>query len=65
MLLNDTDELHYGSESGDSSDLPRLSPFHGLLVYDPWSPTSGVATRRENLDAHNYRVTLTAHLALV
>jgi hypothetical protein len=47
------------------SGLPWLSPFHGLLVYDPWPPNTGVITRWENADTQTYRVTFTAHLTLV
>ena len=47
------------------SGLPWLSPFRGLLVYDPWPPNSGVITRWENFDTQSYRVTFTAHLTLV
>ena len=38
--------------------------FRGLLVYDPWPPTTGVITRWENFDAQTYRVMFTAHLTL-
>jgi Peptidase_C39 like family len=37
-----------------------LTPFRGLLVYDPWPPNAGVITRWENFDAQTYRVTYTA-----
>jgi hypothetical protein len=47
------------------SGLPWLSPFHGLLVYDPWPPNAGVITRWENFDTQTYRVTFNAHLTLV
>jgi hypothetical protein len=46
------------------SGLPWLSPFRGLLVYDPWPPSTGVITRWENFDTQSYRVTFTAHLTL-
>lgn len=39
--------------------------FRGLLVYDPWPPTTGVITRWENFDATTYRRTFTANLTLV
>jgi hypothetical protein len=39
--------------------------FRGLLVYDPWPPTTGVITRWENFDNQTYRRTFTAHLTLV
>jgi hypothetical protein len=42
-----------------------LSPFRGLLVYDPWPPNVGVVTRWENFDAASYRRTFTAHITLV
>jgi Peptidase_C39 like family len=45
--------------------LPWLSPFRGLLVYDPWPPTTGVITRWENFDTQTYRVTFNARLTLV
>ena len=47
------------------SGLPWLSPFRGLLVYDPWPPNAGVITRWENFDSQTYRVTFNAHLTLV
>jgi peptidase C39-like protein len=47
------------------SGLSSLSPFRGLLVYDPWPPTTGVITRWENFDAQTYRVTFNAQLTLV
>jgi hypothetical protein len=47
------------------SGLPWLSPFRGLLVYDPWPPNVGVITRWENFDTQSYRVTFNAHLTLV
>jgi len=47
------------------SGLPFLSPFRGLLVYDPWPPNAGVITRWENFDTQTYRVTFNAHLTLV
>jgi hypothetical protein len=47
------------------SGLPWLSPFRGLLVYDPWPPNVGVITRWENFDTQLYRVTFNAHLMLV
>jgi len=39
--------------------------FRGLLVYNPWPPTSGVITRWENFDNTTYRLTFTAELTLV
>jgi hypothetical protein len=39
--------------------------FRGLLVYDPWPPTTGIITRWENFDTQNYRVTFTAHVTLL
>jgi hypothetical protein len=47
------------------SGLPWISPFRGLLVYDPWPPNVGVITRWENFDTQTYRVTFNAHLTLV
>lgn len=37
--------------------------FRGLLVYDPWPPTTGVITRWENFDTQTYRRTFSAQLA--
>jgi hypothetical protein len=42
-----------------------IPQFRGLLVYDPWPPTSGVITRWENFDTQTYRDTFTAHLTLM
>ena len=39
--------------------------YRGLLVYDPWPPSTGVITRWENFDANTYRRTFTAHVNLV
>lgn len=39
--------------------------FRGLLVYDPWPPTTGVITRWENFSTQTYRRTFTAHVTLV
>ncbi|HJQ35709.1 MAG TPA: C39 family peptidase [Thermoanaerobaculia bacterium] len=39
--------------------------FRGLLVYDPWPPSTGVITQWENFDATTYRRTFTAHVTLV
>ena len=39
--------------------------FRGLVVYDPWPPTTGVVTTWENFDTQTYRVTFTAHPTLV
>lgn len=47
------------------SGLPWMSPFRGLLVYDPWPPNVGVITRWENFDTQTYRVTFNARLTLV
>lgn len=41
-----------------------LTPFRGLLVYDPWPPNAGVITRWENFDAQTYRRTFTARVDL-
>ncbi len=52
--------------------LPGLTPFRGLLVYDPWPPTDcahpeagGVITRWENFDTQTYRYAFTAVLSQV
>jgi hypothetical protein len=42
--------------------LPWLTRFRGLLVFDPWPPNVGVVTRWENFDASSYRHTFTAHV---
>lgn len=47
------------------SGVSLLSPFRGLLVYDPWPPNAGVITRWENFDSQTYRVTFNARLTLV
>ncbi len=39
--------------------------FRGLVVYDPWPPTTGVITTWENFDTQTYRRTFTSHLTLV
>ena len=39
--------------------------FRGLLVYDPWPPSTGVITQWENFDATTYRRTFTAQVTLV
>lgn len=39
--------------------------FRGLLVYDPWPPTTGVITRWENFDTQTYIVTYRAHVTLI
>jgi hypothetical protein len=39
--------------------------FRGLLVYDPWPPTTGVITQWENFDATTYRRTFTAQVSLI
>src|SRR4051794_11621795 len=41
------------------------STFRGLLVYDPWPPTTGVITQWENFDTSTYRRTFTAAVKLV
>jgi hypothetical protein len=41
-----------------------LTPFRGLLVFDPWPPNAGVITRWENFDAQTYRRTFTARVTL-
>jgi hypothetical protein len=46
------------------SGFPWLSPFRGLLVYDPWPPNAGVVTRWENFDTQTYRASFTARLTL-
>ena len=52
------------TESGILNIIEGLTPFHGLLVYDPWPPNMGVITRYENFDAQNYSDTFTAHVTL-
>ena len=47
------------------SGIFSLSPFRGLLVYDPWPPTTGVITKWENFDVQQYRCTFTARVTLV
>jgi hypothetical protein len=42
-----------------------LTPFRGLLVYDPWPPNVGVITRWENFDTQTYMVTYKAKVTLV
>lgn len=37
-------------------------PFRGLLVYDPWPPTTGVITRWENFNTQTYRIAFSAVL---
>jgi hypothetical protein len=44
--------------------LAGLSPFRGLLVYDPWPPNAGVITKWENFDTQTYRRTFTARVTL-
>jgi hypothetical protein len=39
--------------------------FRGLLVYDPWPPTTGVITRWENFDTQTYRVSFSAHVTTI
>jgi len=45
--------------------LAGLTPFRGLLVYDPWPPTTGVITRWENWDTQTYQYGYSAHVNLV
>lgn len=45
--------------------LTGLTPFRGLLVYDPWPPTTGVITRWENFDTQTYQYGYSAHVTLV
>jgi hypothetical protein len=45
--------------------LTGLTPFRGLLVYDPWPPTTGVITRWENWDTQTYQYGYSAHVTLV
>jgi Peptidase_C39 like family len=52
------------TESGILNIIEELTPFRGLLVYDPWPPNMGVVTRYENFDAQTYRDTFTAHVTL-
>ena len=42
-----------------------MTPFRGLLVYDPWPPNVGVITRWENFDTQSYFATYTARVTLV
>lgn len=42
--------------------LAGSTPFRGLLVYDPWPPTTGVITRWENFNTSTYRNLFTAVL---
>lgn len=42
--------------------LPGQQAFRGLLVYDPWPPTTGVITRWENFNITTYRNLFTAVL---
>jgi hypothetical protein len=39
--------------------------FRGLVVYDPWPPTTGVVTTWENFDTQTYRRTFKSQLTLV
>lgn len=41
-----------------------MTPFRGLLVYDPWPPNVGVITRWENFETQTYRRTFTARVTL-
>jgi hypothetical protein len=45
--------------------LVGMTPFRGLLVYDPWPPTGGVITRWENFDTQTYRVGFSARVTTV
>lgn len=45
--------------------LPGMSPFRGLLVYDPWPPNAGVITRWENFDTQTYQYAYSAVLKQV
>ncbi|HEX5825388.1 MAG TPA: C39 family peptidase [Candidatus Limnocylindrales bacterium] len=45
--------------------LINLTPFRGLLVYDPWPPNAGVITRWENWATHSYTQGFTSHVTLV
>lgn len=45
-------------------NLPWLTPYRGLLVYDPWPPNSGVITRWENFDTQTYQYAYRAQLTL-
>jgi hypothetical protein len=47
------------------SGILTLSPFRGLLVYDPWPPNAGVITKWENFDAQTYTHAYTALVTLV
>jgi len=40
-------------------------PFRGLLVYDPWPPSTGVITRWENWDTQIYQYGYRAHVKIV
>lgn len=40
-------------------------PFRGLLVYDPWPPSTGVITRWENWDTQTYQYGYRAHVKIV
>ena len=44
--------------------LISLTPFRGLLVFDPWPPNVGVITRWENWATHSYTQGFTAHVTL-
>ena len=45
--------------------LSGMTPFRGLLVYDPWPPTTGVITRWENRDTQIYQYGYSARVTLV
>jgi hypothetical protein len=45
--------------------LAGLTPFRGLLVYDPWPPTTGVITRWENWDTQTYQFGYSAQVKVI
>ena len=42
-----------------------MTPFRGLLVYDPWPPSTGVITRWENFDTQTYQYGYSAQVTTV
>jgi hypothetical protein len=56
---------HSRTVAGYTYNLFPLVNFRGLLVYDPWPPTTGVITRWENFATTSYMRTFTAHVTLV
>ena len=54
-----------GGYTKTESQLVPWWNFRGLLVYDPWPPTTGVITRWENFDSQTYVVTYTARVKTV